>query len=125
MAVTVKQVYDIALVLMDEVIETGRISPDNPDYYKAKTYSIVTTLQAELLPKNIVPSIITDLSQILLLSDRISLSVLPYGLAAHLLIQEDVNAASYFNGRYDELKRKIPTTVEPIIDVYDVTGGMR
>jgi hypothetical protein len=125
MAVTAKQVYDMALVLMDEVLETGNIVADQPKYYEAKALSILTTLQAELLPLSTTPVIITDLSQNLLLPDRVSILVLPYGLAAHLLIQDDPNSASFFNARYDELKRKVQTSITPITDVYSMFGGVQ
>lgn len=124
MAVTAKQVYQQALVLIDEVLETGSISADQPDYYEAKAKSILTTLQAELMKPNETPVVITDVNQKMLLSDRISLTVLPYGLAAHLLLQEDPNAASFYNARYDEMKRKIPTSIQSIEDVNDVLGGL-
>jgi hypothetical protein len=124
MTVTAKQVFDAAMVLIDEVLETGSIVPDQPEYYQAKARSILTTLQTELLPPTINPVPITDLNQPMLLSDRVSLSVVPYGLAAHLLIQEDVNTAAYYNARYDELKRKVHSTSGPITDVYDVLGGL-
>lgn len=125
MAVTAKQVYDLALVLMDEVLANGNITPDQPKYYKTKASSILTMLQTELLPVSQTPNVITDLSEEVQLSDRIALTVLPYGLAAHLLIQEDVNAASFLNARYDELKRKIPSKIQPITDVYGVSGAMQ
>jgi hypothetical protein len=41
------------------------------------------------------------------------------------LIQEDANAASFFNVRYDELKRKMATSITPIEDVYGIVGGMQ
>jgi hypothetical protein len=59
------------------------------------------------------------------LDDYICQSVLPYGLAAHLLMQEDLTSASYFQQRYEELKRDLerglPTVSEDIEDVY---GGI-
>lgn len=125
MSVKAQQVYDAAMVLIDEVTEVGTISPENPEYYKTRSKSILTTLQTELLPVSVTPIPITSLSQNMLVSDRIALLVLPYGLAAHLLLQEDVNIAAYFNNRYDELKKKIPTTIAPIQDVYNVTGVMQ
>lgn len=124
MAVTVEQVYNIALSLMDEVTDSGSILADNPNYYKTKTLSVLTTLQTELLPLTVTPEPITSLEQTLLLDDRVALSVLPYGVAAHLLLMEDVASASFYNNRYDELKRKLPTAIEPITDVYDVLTGI-
>lgn len=125
MAVTVQQVYDAALVLIDEVLENGKIVADQPKYYQAKSFSILTSLQAELLPIIIEPPILKNLIDVFLLSDRVCLTVLPYGLAAHLLIQDDPNSASFYNARYEELKKRTPTTIVPITDIYDVTGGMR
>jgi hypothetical protein len=119
MAVTGKQVYDAALVLMDEVTETGNVVTEQPAYYQVKALHILTTLQTELLPLSITPVPITDLSQNLLVSDRTALLVLPYGLAAHLLLADDMNLASFLNARFDELKRKMATGgIQPIKDVY-------
>jgi hypothetical protein len=119
MAVTAKQVYDAALVLMDEVTETGNIITDQPEYYKAKALQILTTLQTELLPLSVAPVPIIDINQNLLVSDRTALLVLPYGLAAHLLLADDMNLASFLNARFDELKRKLQTGgIQPIKDVY-------
>lgn len=120
MAVTAKQVYDLSLALIDEVTESGLAEPDNPNYYKAKSVSFLTILQAELLPISETPAPVTDLAGTLQLSDRLCLTVLPYGLAAHLLLSEDASLASFLNGRYDELKRKMPTKAVAITDNYNV-----
>lgn len=123
MPVTAKQVFDIALVHIDEVLETGDITADPINYYKAKSLKILTTLQAELLPLSAMVTPITSLDDFILLSDKMALTVLPYGLAAHLLMVDDPNTASFYNARYDELKRKIPTGgIVQTIDVYGVLG---
>ncbi|MEK5175083.1 hypothetical protein NST63_17950 [Heyndrickxia sp. FSL W8-0496] len=123
--ITAKRVYDQALVLIDEVLETGAIVPDQPEYYEAKALSILTTLQTELLPLSVEPEIIKEMDQPLLVSDRVALTVLPYGLAAHLFISEDLTISSFFNDRYEELKKRKPTEIIPIVDKYNVTSGMR
>lgn len=120
MAVKAKQVYDLALVLMDEVQENGSITPDQPEYYETKALSILTLLQAELLPTT--PAAITDLSQDMSVPDKTALTVLPYGLGAHLLMSEDMSIASFLNARYEELKKKTPTTITKIDDVYGIGG---
>lgn len=130
MAVTGQQVYESALVLMDEVTDTGQILAGNPNYHTAKTKSILTLLQTELLPRSITPTVITDLEQDLLLDDRVALEVLPYGVAAHLILSEggsgdSITKATFYNARYDELKRKRQATIEPITDNYGVLGGMQ
>jgi hypothetical protein len=124
MAVTGEQVYDQALVLMDEVTDNGEVLANNPTYYKAKTKSILTMLQAELMSQSETPGVITDLTQELALDDRIALLTLPYGLAAQLLLQDDVSSAAFFNARYEELKKKYRSEFEEITDVYDVSGGV-
>lgn len=125
MAITAQQVYDLALGLIDEVTESGSFSPDNPDYYKSKALAFLTMLQTELLPVSTSPVVLQNMNETLLLSDRLCLSVLPYGLGAHLIMSEDQNAASFLNARYDELKRKIPTSIQPITDTYGVLDGLR
>lgn len=125
---TGQQVLNIALSLMDEVTDNGTISEAETLYYRNKAPNILTLLQAELLPLATTPTVISDLTTNLLVDDRTAISVLPYGLAAHLLLGDNIDAindgASYFNSRYEELKRKRKATVKAITDVYNVTNGM-
>ncbi|MFC0235493.1 hypothetical protein [Fictibacillus phosphorivorans] len=119
MAITGQQVLDQALVLLDEVLETGDITSENPEYFRTKAKNILTGLQTELIPVNETPKVIDDLEADLLVSDRTALLILPYGLAAHLLLSEDQpDIASFYNNRYEELKRKMLSSIVPIIDVY-------
>lgn len=123
--ITAQQVYDIALVLMDEVTETGNITTETPEYYRSKALNILTTLQTELLPLSITPVPVTSMTQTLLVSDRTALLVLPYGLAAHLLLSDDLTLSSFLNARYDELKRKVATGgIVSTTDVYGLTGSV-
>jgi hypothetical protein len=114
---TAQQVFITAMNLMDEESEDGSYE-GYPDEYKKKAWNILTMLQAELTPASSTPSLVTDESSTFYLDDRTCLTVLPYGLAAHLLIAEDQNRASFFNARYDELKRKRPAMITKIKDVY-------
>jgi hypothetical protein len=54
------------------------------------------------------------------LDDYLAQTVLPYGLAATLLLDENPNVASFFQQRYEELKTasKIPNEFAPIENVY-------
>lgn len=122
--VITQDVFEIAMKLMDEESEDGQYS-GYPLEYKNKAWAILTLLQAELLPPTVPPPILTDNTDSLLLDDKISLTVLPYGLAAHLLMTEDQSRASFFNARYDELKRVKFTTIERVTDVYNVLNGMQ
>jgi hypothetical protein len=113
--VTGEQVFSISMSLMDEI----QTSAD----YRQYAPSVLTTLQAELLPKTATPAIITDLTQPLALPDSICLLALPYGLAAHLMIIDNPNdqgKAAFYNARYDELKSKRVAVITPITDVYNV-----
>lgn len=114
---TAQQVFEIAMNIMDEETQDGTYN-GYPEEYKRKSWSILTLLQSELSPG--VPSVVIDETSILYIDDRTCLSVLPYGLAAHLLLTEDPVRASYFNNRYDELKRKRPSKITKITDVYSV-----
>jgi hypothetical protein len=72
-----------------------------------------------------IPNVITLLTDTLQLDDVTARMVLPYGLAAHLMLEENAATAAYFNSRYEELKREAtkrpPASIETITDVY---GGL-
>lgn len=146
---TCKDVFNLAMGLMDE-IDKNKKYPDTPDTkeYEARTPYIIETLLRELyfasdtfndpkqptgkrpLPPYIIPSGMTITAENLPacmnkkidLDDFVARTILPYGLAAHLLLQEDVQAASFFQQRYEELLRwyrgSIPSEFESIINVY-------
>jgi hypothetical protein len=117
--ITAQDVFITTMSLMDEESEDGAYT-GYPDEYKKKAWPILTLLQAELLPASASPSVITDNTSIFQVDDRTGLMVLPYGLAAHLLLNEDQNRAAYFNNRYDELKRKKKAVITKIKDVYGI-----
>ena len=122
--VTGQQVYDTALVLIDEVTELGGLVPDTPKYYQTKAKHIINLLQAELLPAGEEIAVLNDLSETVSVPDKVAIGVLPYGVAAHLMLSEDPGVASFLNNRYDELKRKQATKAKPITDAYDSLNGM-
>ncbi|MBO0959565.1 hypothetical protein J1P26_07435 [Neobacillus sp. MM2021_6] len=115
--ITAQQVFVTAMDLMGEESEDGTYE-GYPQEYKKKSWSVLTMLQAELTPATVTPSVIMDENSLFFLDDRTTLMVLPYGLAAHLMMEEDPNRASFFNSRYDELKRKRPAKITKIQDVY-------
>jgi hypothetical protein len=117
--ITAQDTFITAMNLIDEESEDGTYD-GYPDEYKKKSWSILTLLQSELLPASASPSVITDNTSVFQVDDRTGLTVLPYGLAAHLLMNEDQNRAAFFNNRYDELKRKRPAIITKIKDVYGV-----
>lgn len=119
MAVIAQDVFIMAMNLMDEESQDGTYE-GYPEEYKKKAWSVLTILQAELLPPSVAPLAITNAQNVMQIDDRTSLTTLPYGLAAHLIMEEDQNRAAFFNARYDELKRKRPATITKIKDVYGV-----
>lgn len=109
-------IFDTAIHLMDEQNETnGETRTQDTAEYRYRTLSILNTLRGELYPysdtyvvnedgtRAICPKI-ESFEQALDLDDFIAQSVLPYGLAAHLLLGENDTMASFFNQRYAELK---------------------
>lgn len=123
MASYVGEVYVLAMKLMGEESQDGTDAGYTNEYLE-KAFGILTVLQGELLPPSTIPLVITDSGEALQVSDRVARLVLPYGLAAHLLMEEDQNRAAFFNARYDELKRKLPAIVTPITDVQNVLSGL-
>lgn len=106
---------------MDQVSQDGTFD-GYPDYYKNKSWGILTNLHAQLLPANIAPLVISGPTTPLQIDDKSAITILPYGLAAHLLITEDMNRASFFNNTFDELKHTRPVQIIPITDVLGVGG---
>lgn len=112
---TGNDVFDQAIHLMDEQNETnGKTRTQDTKEYEYRTLSILNTLLPELYPysdtyeasengKRPIVVKLEELSQPIDLDDAICRGVLPYGLAAHLLLGENDTMASFFNQRYSEL----------------------
>lgn len=137
MATTAKQVFDAAMGLMDEVNETTG-STDSADIkeYRQRTLLILNILNGELFPfsdtyeversgKRPISRPIESMESKIELDDHICRTVLPYGLAAHLLNDENPGTTGFFQQRYEELKRQLgvgmPRESEDIKDIY---GGI-
>ena len=125
---TCQKIYELALALMN-------MSKDDADYEDATVLGMLQVMANEVL--DVSDSIkacegntsalaaLTDLQDDLPLADKVCTSVLPYGLAAHLLLDENPDVAAFFNQRYAELlseyRRGIPAASEDIQDLY---GGI-
>lgn len=137
MATTGQWVFDRAMALMDELNEsTGSADTADTKEYKNRTLSILNMLRVECFPfsdtyKITVPGKrpicheIKSFTDIIGLDDGIAQGVLPYGLAAHLLLDENPDVASIFQQRYQEqlslMRVNLPASVESITDQY---GGI-
>ena len=109
------EIYDITMALMDEMIDNNTIEQvPNPDYpstkdYQARTPGILTILQNQIVMYFKTKGIDIDtldrletMEDNVDLSDDICMAVLPYGLAARLLGQEDTQMSSYFSQLYND-----------------------
>ena len=113
------KVFDIAIHLMDEQFEkTGATRTVDTKEYEFRTLSILNALRHELYPysdtfehgkdgKRYICPEITSFEQAIDLDDAIAQGVMPYGLAAHLLLGENDTMAAFFNQRYMELMYRI------------------
>lgn len=132
---TAKQVFDIAIGLMS-ADTNGLTETSDTTEYKNRTLLILNALRGELYPYSdtytrpeggtrptALP--ISDFDTPINLDDYIAQTVMPYGLAAHLLIDENPTVAAFFQQRYEELLDKlgdVPQDFEQIVDVYGGIG---
>ena len=112
-------VFDRAIHLMDEQNELdGETRTVDTDEYRYRTLSILNVLRHELYPlsdtfeagtdgKRAIVPMLTSFDQPIDLDDAVAQGVMPYGLAAHLLLGENDAMASFFNQRYEELMATI------------------
>lgn len=139
MSTTAQQVFDIAMGMMDEVSDRGETVTADTTEYLNRTLFILNALRGELYPysdtweleeegERPIARLIESLDSNIPLDDYICQTVMPYGLAAHLLLDENPSSASFFNQRYEELKaglaRGLPTMSADIEDIYGVAGGI-
>lgn len=125
---TAQNVLTLALSLMDEVGSTeyninallclnrlcGEIYP------LSDTYTVVTAGTRPVVP---ILTALTD--TITAIDDVLSNTVLPYGLAAELLLLDGENdKASYCLQRYEELKNQFRTAPAEFVSITDVYGGI-
>lgn len=136
---TAQWVFELAMSIMDELDEaSGEADIADNAAYKNRSLAILNMLQAECYPASDTyprgaagirpaPPDLPDFGSVLALDDALCRAVLPYGLAAHLLLDENRSLAAYFNQRYQEQlalfkKRGTPAAAEPIEDVYGGIG---
>lgn len=134
---TAQWVFEMAMHLMDEAnTSTGETDTADTKEYKNRTLPILNILRIECFPASDTYTVskpgkrpicreITDFTTPIGLDDGLCQGVLPYGLAAHLLLDENPDVAAYFNQRYQELlfqyRNGIPSASEAIDPLY---GGI-
>lgn len=130
-------VFARAIHLMDEQNEvTGETSTSDTSEYKLRTLSILNVLRNELFPYSDTYETQTDgtrdvcaeiktFTDIIDLDDVLAQGIMPYGLAAHLLLGENDSTASFFNARYAELIRGLAARkVSVWEDIMPYYGGL-
>lgn len=135
---TAQEIFEAAIALMDSQSETGKADvPDNAEY-KNRVLSILNILRGELYiysdtydpneEGRPIAGLIREMDKPIDLDDYLCQTLMPYGLAAHLMLQEDPSAASFFQSRYEELRnnlsRGLPAQSQDIEDVYGPNGGL-
>lgn len=132
-------VFQRAITMMDELNDDGKYKHEDTEEYRKRSLAILNTIAPELYPfsdtykknqawevgRRPVMAWMESLYDNIDLDDYCAGTVLPYGLAAHLLMDENPTSANFFQQRYDELKvslmRGLPAESEEIVDVY---GGL-
>ena len=142
--ITGMDVFERAITMMDELNDEGKYRHDDTTEYLNRTLAILNILINELYPfsdtcpkwqewedgRRPILMPLSDLATAIDLDDYCAGTVLPYGLAAHLLLDENPTSAGYFQQRYDELKMMLMrgigkvTVSEDIEDVYGPKGGL-
>ena len=126
--VFVNEVFGAAMALMDELSVTGNAQTRDTQEYSNRTCAIMNILTAEysaLTGGGFLA--VEELEDALIgIPDGYALSVLPYGLAANLLVDENPTAASFYQQRYEDMMKKfvshMPARFEDITDVYGVSN---
>lgn len=134
MATNAQWIFETTMSMIDELDDDGDADYADTEEYKNRTIAILNVLSGELYPYSDtytpsddlkvrpIVSVITDFDGDIGLDDYICKSVMPYGLAAHLLLDENPTAANYFQQRYEELKGALavgmPSASEDVEDVY-------
>lgn len=138
MALTVQQIFERAIFIMDEQGDDGKVITSDTEEYKNRTVGIVNTLIQECYPYSDtfripkrsgtrgVAEFVKSMDDEVDLDDFICGSVMPHGLASYLLSTEDKDLSNFFYQRYQELLRQARDGVlaesEDIFDVYAPSG---
>ena len=131
---TVNDVFFLTMSLIDELSDrTGLADSSETRDYRQRTPGIVTILIGELYHYSDTREIkepgkrplcppVSSLEDELGLDDFLCRSVLPYGLAARLLLDENPPAAAFYEREYTEMLLKygfrVPAQFDPIPNIY-------
>ena len=112
------------MTLIDELNDAGAADHSDTTEYKNKTLYILKQRNDKKRPSIYL---IENFDDVIELDDYICQTVMPYGLAAHLMLDENPTVAAFCQQRYEELKAGlqsgIPCMSQDIVDVYAGDGG--
>lgn len=135
---TAQWVFEATMTIIDELNDAGQADHADSQEYKQKVLYILNVLRGELYPYSDtykqaqdktrpIADIITSFDDVINLDDYICQTVMPYGLAAHLMLDENPTVAAFCQQRYEELLRKLEKgfaqVSEDVVDVYSFGGG--
>lgn len=124
----VNTVFNASMSLMDELSATGAAQTRDTQEYLNRTPAILNILTAEFcaLTGGNFMAVEAAGDDLIGIPDGYALSVLPYGLAANLLVDENPTAASFYQQRYEDMMRKfiahMPAEFESITEVYGMNN---
>lgn len=132
-----QEIFNRAIKLMDEQSESGSAMWSDTAEYQNRAVEILNTLINECYPFSDTYKVETPGKRpvclpILLLEDEVNLddgmagTVLPYGLAAELIKNDDPALGNYFLQRYNELLARFSRTLPAEWDTpEDFYGGLQ
>lgn len=138
MAVTVQEIFDIAIRLMDAQNEsTGSTDTADTKEYNLRTVSLLNSVLDKAYPysdnyreavtggkRPICPKV-TSMTDEVQLDEAICTAALPYALAGLLLLEEDPTRANFFMQMFEEMleqcRKGLPAVESTVEDVY---GGI-
>lgn len=120
-----QEIFNATMSIIDELSANGQAQTNDTLEYSYRTPAIINILLAELntlfgnedfIPINAMADDVQGVN------NSFALGIAPYGLAAHLLLDENPTAAAFFQARYEELLRtyvfKRPAEVGDIVNLY-------
>ena len=126
--ITAGEIFECAMALIDELDEEGRAYSAETETYARRSPAIISSLAEEarrIMGKRGDCGILDDLEDIVEdVSDSYAVGILPYGLAAALLNDENPASAAFLQARYEEMRdwyaEHTPAEEEEIEDIYGV-----
>lgn len=121
MATSCEQVFAMAMQLSDNLDEaTGDYNIEENDEYRNRTIGILNILRGDLYPysdtyptpeagKRPIVDLLVNFEDLIGLDDFLCQSIMPWGLAAWLMLGEDNDKYNAYIRKYEELKAELAT----------------